>query len=639
MILAMENLSKSYAANTVLEDITLKIEDNDRIGLIGVNGAGKSTLLRIITGIEQHDEGTLSVSNHAKIGFLQQNSGLESSATIIEEMRKVFADTIKTENDMRRVEKQMAECDPNSEEYIKLSEEYTKLHSKFEAQDGYQVEVKIKTILNGMGFADKSPDTVTDTLSGGEKTRLALAKLLLEEPDLLILDEPTNHLDFKTLTWLEGYLSEYKGALLIVSHDRYFLDKLVTSICEIERHKLIRYKGNYSKYLVLKKERLERQQKEYEIQSQQIADMEDYVRRNIVRASTAKSAKSRVAALERMERVEKPQGELKSAKISFKYDRPPVKDVLKVSGIDLRVGEGEQEKLLFDNLDFNVLRGEKVAIIGANGVGKSTFLKVILGKLPHTHGTIEWGKHVNATYFDQEGKQLNPDNTVLDELWNRFPTSYEQQIRNMLGGVLLTGENVYKKVSVISGGERAKLGFAVLMAERGNVLVLDEPTNHLDLDTKEVLDKALCSFDGTIITVSHDRYLLNKLPTRIVEFYPDSTVREYKGNYDYYLERRAIEQQAEQEIVQEKKEKSAKKTGYRTKQQKSADAKRKLRIKELEALIAEYEEEIGKLEASLSEPEVMSDYVKMNEVCQTLEERKAMRSDFEEEWLELIEEE
>lgn len=639
MILAMENLSKSYAANVVLKDITLKIEDNDRIGLIGVNGAGKSTLLKIITGMEQHDEGTLSVSNHAKIGFLQQNSGLSSTSTIMDEMRKVFEKTIETEHEMRNTENEMANTDPSSQKYAELSDKYTRLHAKFEADDGYQVEVKIKTVLNGMGFADKSGDTVIDTLSGGEKTRLALAKLLLESPDLLILDEPTNHLDFKTLTWLEGYLMEYKGALLIVSHDRYFLDRLVTSVCEIERHELIRYKGNYSKYLVLKKERLERQQKEYEIQSQQIADMEDYVRRNIVRASTAKSAKSRIAALERMERVEKPQGELKSARISFEYDRPPVKDVLTVNDIDLRVGEGDREKLLFDHLDFKVMRGEKVAVIGANGVGKSTFLKVILGKLPHTHGTIEWGKHVNATYFDQEGKQLNPENTVLDELWNRFPTSYEQQIRNMLGGVLLTGENVYKKVSVISGGERAKLGFAVLMAERGNVLVLDEPTNHLDLATKEVLDEALCSFDGTIITVSHDRYLLNKLPTRIVEFYPDGNVREYKGNYDYYLERRAIEQQAEQEIVQEKKEKNAKKSGYRTKQQKSADAKRKLRIKELESLIAQSEEEILSLEAKLSDPEVMADYVQMNEICTSIEEKKAMHSEYEDEWLMLIEEE
>ncbi len=529
MILAMENLSKSYASKIVLDDITLKIEDNDRIGLIGVNGAGKSTLLKIITGMEQSDSGVLSVSNHAKIGFLQQNSGLSSESTIMDEMLSVFKDTLNTEKAMRKVEQKMSKAQPDSDEYAGLAEEYTRLHAKFEAEDGYHIEVKIKTILNGMGFADKAADTVTDTLSGGEKTRLALAKLLLESPDLLILDEPTNHLDFdeptnhldfKTLTWLESYLLEYKGALLIVSHDRYFLDRIVTSICEIERHRLVRYKGNYSKYLGLKKERIERQQKEYDIQSQEIAAMEDYVRRNMARASTAKSAKSRVAALERMERVEKPQGDLKSAKISFQYDRPPVKDVLTVSDIDLRVGEGDRQRLLFEHLDFKVMRGEKVAVIGANGVGKSTFLKVILGKLGHTHGTIEWGKHVQVTYFDQEGKQLNPENTVLDELWNRFPTSYEQQIRNMLGGVLLTGENVYKKVGVISGGERAKLGFAVLMAERGNVLVLDEPTNHLDLDTKEVLDKALCSFDGTIITVSHDRYLLNKLPTKIVEFYP-----------------------------------------------------------------------------------------------------------------------
>lgn len=641
MILALDHIYKSYAANLILEDISLKIEDNDRIGLIGANGAGKSTLLKVIVGLQSCDEGTVSRNRSAQIGFLQQDSGLQGVSTIHEEMRRVFQTTIDLETQMHAAQQALAQCEPSGGEYERLAKEYDALHTAFEAADGYQVEVKIKTVLNGMGFADKPLDTVIDTLSGGEKTRLALAKLLLQAPDLLILDEPTNHLDFRTLTWLEDYLSEYRGALLIVSHDRYFLDKLVTSVCDLERHHLIRYKGNYTKYLQLKQERIARQQKEYEIQSQQIASMEEYVQKNIVRASTSKSAKSRIAALERMERIEKPPGELKRAHIAFEFERDPVKDVLTVQDLDLRVGEGSREKCLFEHLDFKLYRGEKVAVIGANGVGKSTFLKVVQGLLPHTCGMVEWGKNVKIAYFDQEGRQLNPQNTVLEELWSRFPTEYEQKIRSRLGAVLLTGENVFKQVGVISGGERAKLNFAILMAQHGNVLVLDEPTNHLDLDTKEVLDEALCSFPGTILLVSHDRYLLNKLPSRIVEFLPENTVKEYAGNYDAYLERRAYEaaQQSQGSVMAPAPKQAGAKNsgGYRSRREKNEENKRRQRLKELEETLTGLEQEISQLQDSLSDPAVMGDYVKMQQVCVDLEERKAQYSRTEDEWLQLAE--
>ena len=398
MVLSIEQLNKSFGANVVLENITAKIEDGDRIGLIGVNGAGKSTLLNLITGDLQADSGSIAVSNDVRVGFLRQNSGLSTSHTIWEEMRGVFRSVLEMEQRLRGLEEQMscAGLDHEGEEYRVLAEEYAVLDEQFSKAEGYLVDVKIRTILNGMGFSNKAEDTVIQTLSGGEKTRLALAKLLLEQPDLLILDEPTNHLDFKTLTWLEEYLSGYKGALLLVSHDRYFLDKLVLGIWEVERHRLQTYKGNYSKYVLLKKERRERQQKEYELQQKEIASMEDFVARNLVRASTTKRAQSRIAALERMERVEKPQGDLKAARMSFSYDREPVKDVLVVENLSLSVGEGENRKHLADGIHLHVERGNKIAIIGANGVGKSSFLKAVLKQIPVDSGRFYWGKNVKT---------------------------------------------------------------------------------------------------------------------------------------------------------------------------------------------------------------------------------------------------
>ncbi|MBR6607855.1 MAG: ABC-F family ATP-binding cassette domain-containing protein, partial [Oscillospiraceae bacterium] len=493
MVLSIEQLNKSFGANLILQDITAKIEDSDRIGLIGVNGAGKSTLLNLIVGDLTADSGDIAISNGASIGFLRQNSGLSSENSIWEEMRSVFAPVLMMEQRLRQLESDMSDpaLDHDSNTYHKMAEEYAVLDESFNKAEGYLVDVKIRTILNGMGFSDKSVETPIHTLSGGEKTRLALAKLLLESPTLLILDEPTNHLDFKTLTWLEEYLESYKGALLLVSHDRYFLDKLVGNIWEVSHHKLETYKGNYSKYVVLKKERQERQMKEYKQQQEEIAAMEDFIARNLVRASTTKRAQSRIAALERMERIEKPQGDVKPAKLSFQYDREPVKDVLLVENVSLSVGEGTDRKHLADHIDLHVERGQKIAIIGANGVGKSSFLKAILKKIPIDSGRFSWGKNVKTAYYEQELKGLDPSKTALEEIWSRYPSMTEHQVRSILAAVLLTGEAVYKQVSVLSGGEKAKLAFAHLMLQKGNVLLLDEPTNHLDLTSKEVLEEAL----------------------------------------------------------------------------------------------------------------------------------------------------
>lgn len=640
MVLSIEQLNKSFGANLILQDITAKIEDSDRIGLIGVNGAGKSTLLNLIVGDLTADSGDIAISNGASIGFLRQNSGLSSENSIWEEMRSVFAPVLMMEQRLRQLESDMSDpaLDHDSDIYHKMAEEYAVLDESFNKAEGYLVDVKIRTILNGMGFSDKSVETPIHTLSGGEKTRLALAKLLLESPTLLILDEPTNHLDFKTLTWLEEYLESYKGALLLVSHDRYFLDKLVGNIWEVSHHKLETYKGNYSKYVVLKKERQERQMKEYKQQQEEIAAMEDFIARNLVRASTTKRAQSRIAALERMERIEKPQGDVKPAKLSFQYDREPVKDVLLVENVSLSVGEGTDRKHLADHIDLHVERGQKIAIIGANGVGKSSFLKAILKKIPIDSGRFSWGKNVKTAYYEQELKGLDPNKTALEEIWSRYPSMTEHQVRSILAAVLLTGEAVYKQVSVLSGGEKAKLAFAHLMLQKGNVLLLDEPTNHLDLTSKEVLEEALAEYEGTLLMVSHDRYMLNKIPDFIMEF-TGTGVETYKGGYDDYFaekDRRRQRMMAQQAPVAAPA-KPASNSGYRTRQQKHEEIVRRQKLKSLESEIAQLEEKITSLEEEITLPEVIADYQRMAEKCNELEQTKQILSETMDQWLELSE--
>lgn len=652
MVISLENISKFYNGNQVLKNVALTIEDNDRIGLIGINGCGKSTLLKIITGKElpetqpEPDVARISVSKNTTIGFLEQNSGLDRSCTIIEEMRSVFSDLLEIAERMRELEKLMAEPDAHNDEdnYNSISAEYAQKTAYFEANDGYLINVNINKVLNGMGFPADTYDRVISTLSGGEKTRLALAKLLLENPKLLILDEPTNHLDFQTIMWLEEYLQEYKGALLIVSHDRYFLDKLTTSICEIERGILKRYKGNYSKFTVLKQEAVTRQLKEYEAQQEEITKLQDFVDRNLVRATTSNMAKSRIKKLEAMELIEKPVLYEKSAKIKFEYDTTPPTDLLTVKDIDISVGSGTDKKTLVDSLSFDVKRGEKLAVIGSNGIGKSTLLKIIQRKLPCSHGIIEWTKNVKISYFDQENAHLDPNKTVMDEVHSRYRTMSDCEIRSLLGCVRLVGENVFKQVGVISGGERAKLCFAIMMLERGNVLILDEPTNHLDIDTKEVLEEALCAFDGTIIFVSHDRYLLNKLSTRIIEI-TENSVESYNGGFDDYIAVKREKEAVEEAIAEREKQEKAKQIAeekkvkaYRSKEQRAADAKKRNRVKELEAEIERLETEMAVIQDELTDPEVCSDYELMQEKCAKLEEMKQLCLDYEDEWVLLSDE-
>ena len=637
MLINCENIYKYFGGELLLSDINFTVEDKDVIGLVGQNGCGKSTLLRIIMGYESIDKtpdgkGKLSIANQVTIGFLAQNSGLESSNTIKDEMKRPFEKLLNAYNRMKELEKSMGSLsDENTKK--ELSDEYSELSTYFEANDGYRIDVKISTVLNGMGFRDFDTDRIIDNLSGGEKTRLAMAKLLLEEPDLLILDEPTNHLDLDTLAWLEDYLKSYKGTIIIVSHDRYFLNKLCTKIFEIENKRLTIYKGNYSSYVAQREMNIERQNKAYEIQKKEIAKLEDYIAKNKVRASTANMAKSR----HKIERIEKPINYIKPPKIRLEYDYEPTKDILTVKNCDLTVGEGESKKTMLDSFSFEVKRGEKLSIIGRNGIGKTSILRLIQGINKHSNGSIEWANNVKSAYFEQENTSLDKSNTVIDEVHRLFPRMTDEQIRKVLGSVLLTGDNVFKQVGVLSGGERAKLCFAILTLKRANVLILDEPTNHLDLTTKEVLERALMEYEGTVILVSHDRYLLNKLSTRIIEL-TESGVKSYNGNYDFYREQKANETSKSREnnnSPTEKVKQNSKQKQYRTKEQRAADVKKKQRIKELETEIEYLEQSISRLEEEISTPEIAADYELCAEKCRELEEKKQILDNKLEEWAEL----
>ncbi len=634
MLLKAVNIHKIYNGVPLISNVNLQIDNQDRIGLIGANGCGKSTLLKILLGEilpdrETEEEGLIIRGSRTSVGYLAQSAALDSEKTVWEEMRSVFAKLLETQEQMRQAELKMQAGD------MSIASEYDRMLAWFEANDGYQIDVKIKTVLHGMGFTEAEYHREVSSFSGGEKTRLAITRLLLEAPNLLILDEPTNHLDFETIQWLEEYLQGYKGALLIVSHDRYFLDKLCTSICEIERGRLTRYKGNYSAYTILKAAAVERQQKEYDLQQKEIAKLEDYVARNLVRASTTKSAQSRQKQLEKMERIEKPITHEKRASLRFSYEVEPPLDVLEVRDADISVGEGADRKTLLQHISFAVRRGEKLGIVGVNGIGKSTLLKEILNILPH-EGLIRFNKNVKLAYFDQESTNLNPANTVIDELHDRFPAMLDGEIRSILGQVRITGEDVFKRVSALSGGERARVCFALLMLEHANVMLLDEPTNHIDLPMKEVLEDALDTYTGTLLFVSHDRYFLKRIATQILELTETGAVLHPYG-FEQYLEEKnkakAAALAAAQQAAMQAKPKAAA-PQHRSKAQRSADAARRNRMRELEKEIEQLDVQIAELEEQLTLPEICTDYQKMHEVCDQLESAK-LRS--EECFLELCE--
>ena len=532
IILSGHKIERSFAGDVLFDNINLQVDERDRIALVGRNGAGKSTLLKILVGEEAPTSGEVNRKRDLTLSYLAQDSRFESDRTMFEEMLSVFDDLRTTERKLRAMEEQMA--DLMGPAFDKLLADYDRLSEDFRASGGFSYESDIKAILNGFKFDQSMWDMKIEELSGGQNTRLALAKMLLEKPELLVLDEPTNHLDIDSIAWLENYLTNYQGALIIVSHDRYFLDKVATVTLDLTTHSLDRYVGNYSKFMDLKAEKLATEEKNYEKQQKEIAKLEDFVQRNIVRASTTKRAQARRKQLEKMQRLDKPQAGSKSANMTFQSEKLSGNVVLTVT--DAAIGYGNQ--ILSQPISLDVKKFDAIAIVGPNGIGKTTLLKSVIGQIPFIKGQSTYGANVAVGYYDQIQSKLTRTNTVLDELWNVFPNRPELDIRNRLGAFLFSGDDVKKSVAMLSGGEKARLLLAKLSMENNNFLILDEPTNHLDIDSKEVLENALIDFDGTLLFVSHDRYFINRLATKVLEISETGSTL-YLGDYDYYLEKKA----------------------------------------------------------------------------------------------------
>ncbi len=628
MLISAENLSFGFAGAPLLKNISFTLSEGDRVGLIGPNGEGKTTLIRLILSELEPESGALFKKNGCRIGYLAQTGGYDSENTAFEEMRSVFREDIRALDALRETEAKIARAEEGSAEYRALSARYDALTKQIAARDSYHYEIKIRTVLNGMGFSDSFSQPVS-TMSGGEKTRLKLCRLLLEEPELLILDEPTNHLDIKTLFWLEDYLASFKGAILTVSHDRYFLDRLVREIYELEGGTLSVFKGNYTKYKLLKAEKNARILKEYEKQQEEIAHLQDYVDKNLVRATTAKSALSRVKKLEKMERIEKPLLPPSPPRFSFSYAEKPYEKVLEVSALRLAAGE----KVLLENASFTLTRGEKCAVVGDNGTGKSTLVKEIV---KNKNPAVKTGRFVKIAYYDQENANLNPENTVLGELWERHVLWDQTKVRNILAQAKLDAGDMDKKVRMLSGGERAKLALAVFECENGNFLILDEPTNHLDLPARESLEDALKAFDGTILFVSHDRYFIQALAGKIVEL-SDGKAVEFKGTYDEYNAfKAALKDGGERPAAAKAAEAKPKESGYRTKEERAAETKKRLRVKQIEEEISALETEEAEINSQLTLPEIAGNYELLKEKCARLEEVKNLLDGLYEEYETLI---
>ncbi|MFD2617738.1 ABC-F family ATP-binding cassette domain-containing protein [Terrilactibacillus laevilacticus] len=643
MILLQTNqISKSFATDLILSNISIEVQSGERVALVGRNGAGKSTLLKIIAGAMSADSGDIIIPKDKTMGYLPQNATLNSNKSIYDELLTVFQPLLTMEKKLRKMEEDMASPDliENQTEYNQLLKSYDQLQVSFKDQGGYSYQSDIQSVLTGLNFQSYRQDTPISSLSGGQKTRLALGKLLLIQPDILILDEPTNHLDIETLQWLENYLQRYKGSILIVSHDRYFLDKVVTKVYEISHHKAIKYTGNYSRYLVLKEAEYERELKNYEKQQKEVAKLNDFIQKNIVRASTTKRAQSRRKQLEKMDLMEHPQGDLKSARFSFQTKTQSGHDVLSVS--DLKIGYQANNPLM-SNLNFMITRGESVALVGPNGIGKSTLLKAIVGTQTRLSGHVTLGSQVSIGYYDQEQAKLTSNKDVLHELWDEYPLTPEKDIRTVLGNFLFSGDDVLKLVSQLSGGEKARLALAKLMMKKDNLLVLDEPTNHLDIDSKEVLETALINYPGTILFVSHDRFFINNIATRVLELSKEDGITNYLGDYDYYLEKKeemqAISLLEENEHVRDtkpSKEDSNQTDGkaqfLKDKERKKKERQLERKIEQLEETIQDLEIRIEENEAALLTPEVFNDTKRAKEIHESTVQDKDKLEKYIHEW-------
>ncbi|MQR84441.1 ATP-binding cassette domain-containing protein [Bacillus megaterium] len=637
IILQLNGITKYYGAEPILSNIKLEVQSKDRIALVGRNGAGKSTLLKIIAEQLSYDSGEIIKPKGVSIDYMGQDTVLESTLSIWEEMMTVFAPLKKMEKELRTLETKMGDPDifNDSFQYEKLTKEYDQLQVTFKDLGGYQYEADTRSILHGFRFSNFDYSTPISSLSGGQKTRLALAKLLLTKPDLLILDEPTNHLDIETLAWLEQFLQGYEGAILIVSHDRYFLDKVVNQVYEVIQKTTVKYTGNYSKYLVQKAERYEKELRQYEKQQDEVAKLNDFIQRNIARASTTKRAQSRRKQLDRMELINRPNEGEKSASFSFEIERQSGNEVLNLENVSIGYDE---HKYVVQDANLRIKKGESLALVGPNGVGKSTLLKGIVDKLSFKTGTISFGSNVMVGYYDQEQANLTSNKTVLNELWDDYPSKPEKEIRTALGNFLFSGDDVLKIVSTLSGGEKARLALAKLMLQKANFLILDEPTNHLDLDSKQVLENALIDYPGTLLFVSHDRYFINRIANKIAELSPEG-VEEFLGDYDYYVEKKAeIEEIKELENIKANEERTVKvdKQSYKQdKEQKKLMRQRTRRIEEIETEVNKLEAAQAENEELLCDPEIYQNHEEVSRLNGENEKISSQLSTLMEEWEEL----
>ncbi|MFQ7323105.1 ATP-binding cassette domain-containing protein [Streptococcus oralis] len=631
IILQANKIERSFAGEVLFDNISLQVDERDRIALVGKNGAGKSTLLKILVGEEEPTSGEINKKRDLSLSYLAQDSRFESSNTIYDEMLHVFDDLRKTEKSLRQMELAMGE--KTGADLEKLMQDYDRLSEEFRQAGGFTYEADIRAILNGFKFDESMWQMKIEELSGGQNTRLALAKMLLEKPNLLVLDEPTNHLDIETIAWLENYLVNYSGALLIVSHDRYFLDKVATITLDLTKHSLDRYVGNYSSFVEQKEQKLLTEAKNYEKQQKEIAALEDFVNRNLVRASTTKRAQSRRKQLEKMERLDKPEAGTKSAHMTFHSDKTSGNVVLTVE----EAAVGYDDQILSEPINLDIRKMNAVAIVGPNGIGKSTLIKSIVGQIPFIKGEARFGANVEVGYYDQTQSKLTPHNSVLDELWNDFKLTPEVEIRNRLGAFLFSGDDVKKTVGMLSGGERARLLLAKLSMENNNFLILDEPTNHLDIDSKEVLENALIDFDGTLLFVSHDRYFINRVATQVLELSEEGSTL-YLGDYDYYLEKKAELEalavaQAEAMPVSSTEEVTS--NDYHLQKQNQKELRKiTRRIEQLEAEMEELDQKIQDITETMHSTNDAADLVQLqSELDQLTVQQEAVM----EEWAELSE--
>ena len=631
IILQANKIERSFAGEVLFDNISLQVDERDRIALVGKNGAGKSTLLKILVGEEEPTSGEINKKRDLSLSYLAQDSRFESSNTIYDEMLHVFDDLRKTEKTLRQMELEMGE--KTGADLEKLMQDYDRLSEEFRQAGGFTYEADIRAILNGFKFDESMWQMKIEELSGGQNTRLALAKMLLEKPNLLVLDEPTNHLDIETIAWLENYLVNYSGALLIVSHDRYFLDKVATITLDLTKHSLDRYVGNYSSFVEQKEQKLLTEAKNYEKQQKEIAALEDFVNRNLVRASTTKRAQSRRKQLEKMERLDKPEAGTKSAHMTFHSDKTSGNVVLTVE----EAAVGYDDQILSEPINLDIRKMNAVAIVGPNGIGKSTLIKSIVGQIPFIKGEARFGANVEVGYYDQTQSKLTPHNSVLDELWNDFKLTPEVEIRNRLGAFLFSGDDVKKTVGMLSGGERARLLLAKLSMENNNFLILDEPTNHLDIDSKEVLENALIDFDGTLLFVSHDRYFINRVATQVLELSEEGSTL-YLGDYDYYLEKKAelealATAQAEAEAASSTEEVTS--NDYHLQKQNQKELRKiTRRIEQLEAEMEELDQKIQAITETMHSTNDAADLVQLQS---DLDQLTIQQEAVMEEWAELSE--